>query len=127
MRGQVLRWRESEGIIGGIMFAMLLGLPVALVGMAYGVYGAARGHKVRTLRTLLHAVALFPCRVLATLCPLTPLALRLLDARRRLCGISPTSDRWKFPCLPPPVMQRRARMVSPFRCLGSARAAQPLI
>jgi hypothetical protein len=26
---------------------MLLGLPVALAGMAYGVYGAATGHKVR--------------------------------------------------------------------------------
>lgn len=44
---QYLRWREQEGIIGGIMFCMLFGLPVALAGMAYGVYGVVRGHKVR--------------------------------------------------------------------------------
>lgn len=43
---QYLRWREQEGIIGGIMFLMLFGLPVALAGMAYGVYGVVRGHKV---------------------------------------------------------------------------------
>lgn len=44
--GQFLKWREQEGIIGGAMFLMLFGLPIALMTMAFGVWGALRGHKV---------------------------------------------------------------------------------
>ena len=75
---------------------MLLGLPVALVGMAYGVYGAARGHKVSTLlRAASLSRSLLSRSFLALLSPLTPPAPCLLNSRRRLCGISPTSARCK--------------------------------
>lgn len=48
--GQYLVWRDEEKFIKAIMFVLLLGLPFAFFGMAYGVYGTVRGHRASKIR-----------------------------------------------------------------------------